>query len=197
MQQLLSYILVHLFILSCTTTPKPQTESLAAIHDNKVDTDDRLITIYWIRHGYSCANAVQDVGGWQKYLHTLVKDPLLTDTGISNAKAVGTYLKEQEIQVDLVLCSNLKRAMETALYLFPRHEVISVPYIGETGFGLDNIPSRYEDLVTFKSNRHYDKLTIKFWENHDIKSSDYEPDLNKFYDSLQKMLLENRLLPLS
>ena len=94
MRQLLTYILIYLSFLSCSTTSKPQAEMLAAVPDTETRIEARSITIYWIRHGYSCANAVQDVGGWQQYLHTLVKDPLLTNTGIENAAAIGTQLQE-------------------------------------------------------------------------------------------------------
>lgn len=122
------------------------------------------LDIYWIRHGLSCANIDK--------LHALKSpDPKLTEDGLKCSKKVGVEIQDiTEIkEIDLVLCSSLKRAMETALAMFPGKEVYSVPYIKESGVGVDNTPSKLEHLKNYFKGRF--NLILKYWtDNQPIRS---------------------------
>jgi hypothetical protein len=65
-----------------------------------------------------------------------MQDPQLTKSGISDCvEHSKTFPK-----VDVVLCSQLLRAMQTALYTCPNRFVRVVPHLNELGTGMDNVP---------------------------------------------------------
>ena len=99
----------------------------------------------------------------QVKLYNQIQDPVLTDTGIESSIISGEKIIEYNQHLasdfpktfDLVLCSNLRRAMETALYMFPNNEVHSVPYIGE-------VP-RYKALPNTLDNTPLSKKDFQDW----------------------------------
>jgi hypothetical protein len=123
------------------------------------------LDIYWIRHGYSCANYLYHKKLWNttdKYAK-LAPDAQLTDKTVSNIctmkqENTDDYLNKLNsiIDSDYILCSNLTRAIETAYMLFGHlnKKIYIIPYVGEkietSGLGYtDNIPS---DDITLKKN---------------------------------------------
>ena len=100
------------------------------------------LTIYWIRHGLSCANI-------HKYIHAVKHDPQLTYDGLECSENTNKYVPKK---LDFLFASELKRAIETALSMFSENindsnqKVISVPFVSEQGFGLDNIISKTSKL---------------------------------------------------
>ena len=151
------------------------------------------ITIFWIRHGYSCANI-------HKYIHAKIRDPHLTYDGLECSEKSKQFVPTQ---VDYILCSSLKRAMETALAMYPPKiidktkdkKIISVPYIGEKGFGLDNTCSTYKTLIKyFESFGTKTFLDLKY---HDPKSKHYkkmsdEPNIANFFNLLSTVILKKK-----
>lgn len=133
----------------------------------------------WMRHAFSCANMLElmDMAGL-KELKGLKKDSALSNYGLEqieffrqNFKSSmfvlfgfpheGIFKERQEglVKERVVLTSNLKRSIETALYTFAgieRIKIIPVPYIGEQSkltsvikifeFDESNIPSKLSDL---------------------------------------------------
>lgn len=89
------------------------------------------LEIFFIRHGESQANSIQ-----KKYgpIHWCIPDPELTRKGINESKNMNVP------SVDVVCCSELLRAKQTALYAYPDSLVYIIPGTKELGFGLDNIP---------------------------------------------------------
>ena len=89
------------------------------------------VELYWIRHGESCTNVIGTHGQWwEQYKRLLFYDPPVTATAAQQIRTLArrppTALKGLK-QVDLVLSSPMLRALETALYLFPRRPVVAVP----------------------------------------------------------------------
>ena len=64
-----------------------------------------MTTIYFVRHGQSEDNVAGVTSGAER-------DALLTDEGRSQARLAGQQLKDKSI--DLIVCSPMKRAIETA-----------------------------------------------------------------------------------
>ena len=93
-------------------------------------------TVYYVRHGESEANVVQHQQGCGGIKHLLMKDPPLTEQGIQACKDNSSSVPE----VDIVLSSQLLRAIQTAVYTYPNRFVQVVPYLNELGTGLDNVP---------------------------------------------------------
>ena len=94
------------------------------------------LTIHYIRHGESCANATQRKFG---VFHTCLRDPDLTHNGTESTRM--SSLPE----VDIVCSSTLKRAKRTARLSYPNRHIYILPGIQELGYGLDNIPNKLCD----------------------------------------------------
>jgi broad specificity phosphatase PhoE len=65
------------------------------------------INIYWVRHGYLCANYTRDheKTWYNRFPHTFVKDPKLHTKGILDAQQLSQYLNLTEF--DLICSSQL------------------------------------------------------------------------------------------
>lgn len=83
--------------------------------------------IYFVRHGESEANRDKVFAGKRA-------DVELTDTGRSQAKQAGKEIRENNIVIDHVVCSPLKRTRETAKIL-----------VQEIGFSIEDIV--YDDRI--------------------------------------------------
>lgn len=126
------------------------------ISEKKYDTLE--VKVYYIRHGYSCANAErnQRTGLKTPWSHTMVADPSLHPKGIKQAQALGEDLGRYVANggpIDGFFTSQLYRAIQTGLLLrqvsgsnqIPLHVV---PHICEVGnpLSLDNNPSKIEEI---------------------------------------------------
>ena len=92
----------------------------------------KTINVLFIRHGESEANVMT-------FTHWTVSDPGLTQTGRNQCYETKRKLHDEGIKVNKVLCSPLKRAIQSALIVFPRTFITCMPCVAEIGFGLDNI----------------------------------------------------------
>lgn len=103
------------------------------------------------RHGNSCANALQSFS-WQWWKLLWYPDPRLTRVG---QKDIATRQKALVQQPDLVLCSSLYRAMETAALLFPKQRHIFVaPFLRERSRGPTNYPVSIPEQKNRKAPWH-------------------------------------------
>jgi broad specificity phosphatase PhoE len=142
------------------------------------------LTFHWVRHSTSCANVLAIAGLYNDFLTKkdtkplfnlfyrdsramYAPDTLLSDFGIAQAYGSGLFYKQD---YKLVLTSDLRRTIETALYFFKGNSkivIIPVPYIQEIRFplavkfnlDLDNVPTTTESLES--------------WLNENYKSSDF------------------------
>eukprot|EP00557_Chaetoceros_sp_GSL56_P013350 CAMPEP_0176481804 /NCGR_PEP_ID=MMETSP0200_2-20121128/3031_1 /TAXON_ID=947934 /ORGANISM="Chaetoceros sp., Strain GSL56" /LENGTH=225 /DNA_ID=CAMNT_0017878065 /DNA_START=89 /DNA_END=762 /DNA_ORIENTATION=+ len=71
--------------------------------------------LHIIRHAQGFHNVSKD------YRNPDYKDAQLTPFGINQCKQLSKRLKEEEIQVDCIICSPMRRAMQTAYYSFEHH----------------------------------------------------------------------------
>ena len=89
------------------------------------------LEVFFIRHGESWANKIQNTYG---PVHWCISDPALTPKGISDT------ISMTKPNVDIVCCSELLRAKQTAHYAYPDHLIYVIPGAKELGLGLDNLP---------------------------------------------------------
>lgn len=54
------------------------------------------VKLYWIRHAYSCANATDNSFPFYKAKTIFLRDTLLTDTGIEQAKVANKEFKKKK-----------------------------------------------------------------------------------------------------
>lgn len=100
------------------------------------------ITFYFIRHGFSCTNAIYEYAPWY-YQHKryFYLDPVLTKYGREQSLLAANIVND----VDLVLSSGLMRSIETGLYMFPNHTVHVIPYIAENVPGWGNYSNSIDE----------------------------------------------------
>jgi len=153
-----------------------------------------------MRHGWSCANALQQQGkvnfsgtklekSWAPFISSkrfgLYRDPTLTDLGIARAEKMGEPIRKRILnqtrgEKPLLFSSVMTRAMETALYNFPGWDLHPIPFIAETGVSLDNIPLSWEEQGR-KLNRPPTEA-----EQLKVLKFDVAPETHPERDSLSK-----------
>ena len=99
------------------------------------------VKVYFIRHGESEANVAQHQQTCGVLKHLFMKDPGLTKHGINTCQICA---RDAPV-VDIVLSSQLMRAIQTALYTYPTRFIQIVPFLNELGGGLDNSPLNPEE----------------------------------------------------
>lgn len=104
------------------------------------------LEVLFVRHAESYANRIK------RYLplHFFMRDPSITTKGIEAAKSLKLS------KVDVIFCSNLKRAKQTAQLVFPESMIYVLPGVDEISAGLDNIPLPVEKQ--FRSYEEYANL---------------------------------------
>lgn len=171
------------------------------------------VNLYWIRHAYSCANILGKKGVVASALKSVVTiDPALSTEGVQQAKDLNTALQTDIFlkNPDIVLSSNLRRAMETAMYAF--NDIVDssnlvpiyiVPHISEarhplaSSFNIDkeNAPLPASELKKTFNNLKTDttqklNTNVKFDLIDELDpNSKLGPDYEKFIkDVLPKIL---------
>ena len=178
--------------------------------------DEKLVTIYFVRHGFSCANIInykyKKSNKILKHLHALLKDPLLSQTGIENCdeiKKKHPTIPKKLRNVDFICSSSLARTIETAWFMLGGKsssiKIHPIPWISEKGFGKDNVSyDKKEQEHIFSNNHKKDSRNINPTKNiswkhiYDktkdgkiIKSSRTTPDYDKFIKFITKTFLDS------
>jgi len=146
------------------------------------------VQFIFTRHGYSCANVLTDLNLGHKQ-GSVTPDAILSDYGIVQAKLLNGKLRalNKLINPDIVVCSNLKRAIETAMYIYKDivETVYPVSFISEIrdplkfGLDYDNVPSKVDELkVYFKEGDP--KVDFDILEVFVEKIKDQTADFSKF-----------------
>jgi len=98
------------------------------------------------RHGLSCSNIVEKWISKYDWGRGNILDPLLGNVGAHTSKSaaeeVEAWLHKQSLSVDALVSSNIGRAMETGIRMFPMASPLYVvPYIREHASGDSNEPA--------------------------------------------------------
>lgn len=106
--------------------------------------DEKLV--FWIRHGHSEANAALEAAaaGGRAVSSASLEDAPLSGAGQAQARALGAHLRTAGVEVELVVVSPLRRALETAWLAFPRAPLSVLEALRErhSGHARDRRPSR-------------------------------------------------------
>ncbi len=115
--------------------------------------------LYIARHGESIANVK-----WPEYDHPAEMNGPLTERGRSQAAALATWMKKEEIALDAIYASTMERTKETAQF-------VSDVY---------NLPLNLSDLIREGSTAYWDhqaipdvKLTV--YQDNDFHLEPYRP----------------------
>lgn len=98
------------------------------------------VKINFFRHGESQANTVQNQMICGDVRHLFMKDPILTDNG----KQKSIESQYEAPSADIILSSQLLRAIQTGLWTYPKRFIHAIPFLNELGGGMDNCPHEKE-----------------------------------------------------
>jgi len=171
-----------------------------------------LVRFDWIRHGLSCANILPGSSKLDIFSRSnFAPDAALTDCGIKQAQETGKYFIDN-LHVDqpynIIVCSQLRRAIETALNLFNMYndqdrpiiinKIYVVPYICEEGMpyllpNADN-ESEEENVVMEKLRESYPNIkNILDWTIFNLESfnNKEKPNYDIFIKNVVPVLLNH------
>jgi broad specificity phosphatase PhoE len=163
---------------------------------------DKILNVYFIRHGNSCANAVTEIAKPNpitKWSSIITETPDLTEIGIIDAKTVSenlkTYFETNNVKIDKIFSSSLLRAIETAYIINNKlklNKIHITPYIKETNRGdfPANINIKGKHILTthenmgLSKNKTINKLE-KLKKHFDIPNNNADLDYTSFSDENQ------------
>lgn len=143
------------------------------------------VSIDWIRHGLSCSNVLKTNNNIPQNIHmnSFVSNPVLTNDGVDQAN---TMLKSIKDNYDIICCSHLRRALETAVHGFTR-TIHVVPFVSEKKtimldlYGLDRENRSSNNII--KLQTHVKSLKKEYPnKNININYSIISKFLDKKYD---------------
>lgn len=94
--------------------------------------------IYFV-HGTTTDNAEKLCSGW--------KEAMLNDLGREQAKNLGNVIKEKRIKFDVMITSDLKRAIESSNIAFPEYDPIRDSRLRECNYG--ELDGEHKSLVIY------------------------------------------------
>ena len=173
----------------------------------------QTVNVYWVRHGYSCANKSKD--NWNPFFK-LISDPVLHERGIEQAVELGKKMRETRkyINIDLFCSSQLRRAIETSKVLYEQYDknsqdlkdvkdaspypkILILPHINEEDTWPDNMPN---SLYNFQNQSESKRDTQPFsnYTEEPFKtplrySLDYKSDYKSFENTILSLLVEKAL----
>lgn len=152
----------------------------------------KIIKLHWMRHAISCDQMLEIIElvdyKFFKSKNTLKdrekKDPLLSNYGINktniinyNNKLISELFGNDKLKI--ILTSNLKRAVETAIYSFGYLDnviIIPVPFIGQRQpIYQTEINNNWEPSLTFQLKDYINKLISNIKEK---QGSNFKLDSN-------------------
>uniref|UniRef100_A0A6C0F797 Histidine phosphatase family protein n=1 Tax=viral metagenome TaxID=1070528 RepID=A0A6C0F797_9ZZZZ len=122
------------------------------------------INLYYIRHGESTANIVQHTTCMGTLTHLLMLDPNLSEDG----KKMSSKASLEAPYVDIVLSSELLRAIHTAVRTYPKKTIHVIPHVKELGYGLDNVPIDHDYQLSYLDE--FKHLIIKYESDSNCKT---------------------------
>ena len=165
------------------------------------------LEIYWVRHGYSCANLLSTYGksGPKNALkHFNIKDARGKYADNSPLTKLIEYQKNdhpsRKLKFDIVVTSELLRAIQTGHHLKPDQTIYPIPFIGELShfkhIDADNFPYEIKKMKRLYQGEDFFKKIDYDLHNQIIKSFKDKNFLNKiirFYykDGISKPNLNN------
>jgi len=182
----------------------------------------QTVNVYWVRHGYSCANKSKD--NWNPFFK-LISDPVLHERGIEQAVELGKKMREtrKHINIDLFCSSQLRRAIETSKVLYEQYDknsqdlkdvkdvkdaspypkILILPHINEEDTWPDNMPNslynfQIQSESESESESKRDTQPFSNYTEEPFKTPlryalDYKSDYKSFEDTILSLLVEKAL----
>jgi hypothetical protein len=114
-----------------------------------------MTTFFFIRHGQGDHNILPNGHN--------IHDPPLNPTGLDQAKLLSKAFTNRGLVPAIILCSPLKRTIETSLHVFPTQKPILLPILKEIGKQPCNIGSAPSVLGTAYPQINVKELANDWW----------------------------------
>ena len=101
-----------------------------------------MIKILYFVHGTTTDNAAKLCSGW--------KEAMLNDLGKEQAINLGDVSKDRGDKFDIVITSDLKRAIESSLLAFSQYERITDSRLRECNYG--DLDGEHKSLVIYEDH---------------------------------------------
>lgn len=166
----------------------------------------QTVNVYWVRHGYSCANKSKD--NWNPFFK-LISDPVLHERGIEQAVELGKKMREtrKHINIDLFCSSQLRRAIETSKVLYEQYDknsqdlkdaspypkILILPHINEEDTWPDNMPNSLYNFQNQSDTQPFSNYTEEPFKTPLRYSLDYKSDYKSFENTILSLLVEKAL----
>lgn len=142
--------------------------------------------IYFIRHGFSCANVTHMFPDAPVLQHALYKDPPLSEFGMKTSEDMRKKIPKEVKSCKFLVASTMNRAIMTAHQMFPRRTINVMPYIKELGTGLD------QTSMNMQSKRKVIKNAMNVVKSHVNNGELQKVNMNKFLILMRKNLKDKR-----
>tara|TARA_A100001015_G_scaffold290119_1_gene362762 strand:- start:2165 stop:2845 length:681 start_codon:yes stop_codon:yes gene_type:complete len=130
----------------------------------------KKLTINWIRHGVSCGN-IRNLSNYFNFNIYSKIDPSLFPESITTTMYIKKHIPKSVSSNKLILCSQLSRAIETAILMFPEHfkkkKIKIIFNVNELGLGISQVKQKNNKL----------KISLRKFIKSIIKNEDF----NSFY----------------
>lgn len=161
------------------------------------------VQIDWIRHGFSCSNAMGSLNAdtvwsiistWEVKKHKYAKDAKLTDLGISQAQLANKKFFNRYKNFDMICCSQLRRAMETAEILFNgiNKDIFVLPYVNEVRHNIGKVSGLNGQSIPTDWKVRKSEVVSKFnWIFFETLGIDQfaEHSVSNFYQRLMPLIV--------
>lgn len=149
------------------------------------------INVFFIRHGFSYANASHF--GYTSEDYTKFMDSPLTHIGINYSENAGIRafkkFTRKNIKLDSVYCSTMTRAIQTAHKMFPHEKIIPICHIKELdNENADKLTKYKQKLISLKSQFKDLNIDTTALKSKCKNSTDY----NKFVQFLKKITVNSK-----
>ena len=151
--------------------------------------------IYWTRHLFSCANSLANIGKINRVIYrSITSNPHISNVGLIHGEKImkqNNYFSNNKI--DLIICSQLLRTIETASIMFSDYysnklPIIVAPFINEESsigdITKENIPEDYK--TTFQKYSQYidyQNKNKKYIMQFNLEYVDQDGNFINFLDS--------------
>lgn len=149
------------------------------------------INVYFIRHGFSYANATHF--GYSTNDYTKFMDSPLTHIGLNYSELSGIKLQKKfnksKTKIDSVYSSTMTRAIQTAYKMFPSEKITPICHIKEIdNENADKLTPIKQKIYLLKSQFKDIHLDSQYLKSIHKKSTNYI----KFLEFLKKLTLQSK-----
>ncbi len=157
---------------------------------------DLNFNLYFVRHGYALHNQLADANNEHAYD---IFEPPLVESGIEQIKALKTYMRNNNINIDSVYCSPLLRCIQTSDILFNNQTInlddklLEHENISQLCNKRDTLENINAKIVQFTNNTYNMRNVNKSYYFNNETETMFKLRIMYFFISLITYLFNNKI----